>query len=59
MATTIGVEEEKVKESGMTNNSRSVLKMHIKSIGVGMEALAFMPNFKHKGFIVEENELHG
>jgi len=59
MAITIGAPGEKVKENGMTNTSQSVLKMHIRRIGVSTAVLAFMLNFKHKGFIVGGNELHG
>jgi hypothetical protein len=59
MATSIGVQEGKGNESGMTNTLQSVLKMRIRRIGATMAVLAFMPNSKHKGFIVEGNELHG
>jgi hypothetical protein len=59
MAITIGVTEEKANESGTINSSRSVLKMHIKSIGESTGVLAFMLNFKHKEFIAEGNELRG
>jgi hypothetical protein len=59
MATIIGTIGVKVKENGMTNNSRSVLKMCIRRIGANMAVLASMPNSKHKVFIAEENELHG
>ncbi len=59
MATTIGAREEKANSNGMTNSLQSVLKMRIRRVGVSMAVLAFMPNSKHKAYIVEENELLG
>ncbi len=42
MGTTIGVKEANVSENGMMSSLRSVLKMHIITIGVITEVLAFM-----------------
>jgi len=59
MATSIGEKEANVRENRMMSSLRSVLKMHIRTIGASMEVLVSMQNSKNKGCIVGENVLSG